>query len=1039
MAKQLQLRRGNLSWWTTNNPVLADGEMVLVSTTNDYVYDQYRIGDGLNTFSSLAIHSFPFNTTIEQFLADAEAARDAAQLAETNAETAKANAEAAEALAEKWATNPENVVVESGKYSALHWSAKAEDEKLAAEVHKNKAQQWAEAAEDTQVEAGKYSAKHYSLKAAAQNTQMGAVYPTAAYNSRVLADSGTIFDLNKLTELYIKNLQLLPNTVFLWSGVSGMKTRTSGSNQFASKLYNMANKVQQFGSELVTNGVFTGADGSTPTGWTAAGSTLTIDTNRLKITNTGASGFAYQAITTVVGKTYHFSFSHQNGSIVGSVRIATTLSGADIYSSDNLNDATLLVRTISFVATTTTTYIRLVASAGVSGDTTFFDNISVKQMDWIEGTNDAVQNTEANQPYVGGVIAPNEVKKLKNLSVSEDRKMSISAIEFADNSSFSISFNCKLLTNTTEQVIIGYAQSSGFSRISILGFGLNIRNRYGGSDIVISNIYTSSEIGKSIQFTIVYNNGVYSLYKNGVYFNSISGTGGALYNQLFVAGNTTLDFVSELIHLQIHNRALSASEIQAQHEFLRLQIPEIEGIAIGNQYWTTSNYEGVVAGDGSVINEVQNADNVEKITDVRDREFSEDTGWWTKQAGWSITSGVMRYDGTGGTSFIRTGNFSITNSKWYKLTLSVISNTAGSGLNTIFLLNQIISSTHLAPGVYEFIFKCTEGTSTSAGLFIYGRSGEVLEIDNVSVQEVGWSQSTALYDAIYAQTSGSAQVKELAALKAAAMWCYYNNDVNNGAIYGKLYNWYAVALLAKYPPTGWRVPSLDDFRQLQSYLGGDAVAGGKMKLSGTSFWSSPNAGGTNESGLSVLPSGIRAETGSFAGIITQVFIASSSISGSSVFRAYMANTASNLYIGVNDIKCGYSIRLLRNEPTGAINKSLTTGDFTTNFQSGTANYDFKIPFGHIVESFVVRSRTGITNLQAIMYTGNASTGLIGTTALETLIAGKTVTASTPITFQALGDQTTQLQDAWIRFNGTKADTTEVVNITVNLKKIENQY
>jgi len=153
-----------LSWWTTSNPVLADGEMVLVSTTNDYVYDQYRIGDGLNTFSSLAIHSFPFNTTIEQFLVDAEAARDAAQLAETNAETAETNAEAAEALAEKWAANPENVVVEPGKYSALHWSAKAEDEKLAAEVFKNKADKFANENENVEVESGKYSAKHYSLK-----------------------------------------------------------------------------------------------------------------------------------------------------------------------------------------------------------------------------------------------------------------------------------------------------------------------------------------------------------------------------------------------------------------------------------------------------------------------------------------------------------------------------------------------------------------------------------------------------------------------------------------------------------------------------------------------------------------------------------------------------------------------------------------------------------------------------------------------------------------------------------------------------------
>ena len=1021
MAKQLQLRRGNLSWWTTNNPVLADGEMVLVSTTNDYVYDQYRIGDGLNTFSSLAIHSFPFNTTIEQFLADAEAARDAAQLAETNAETAKANAEAAEALAEKWATNPENVVVESGKYSALHWSAKAEDEKLAAEVHKNKAQQWAEAAEDTQVEAGKYSAKHYSLKAAAQNTQMGAVYPTAAYNSRVLADSGTIFDLNKLTELYIKNLQLLPNTVFLWSGVSGMKTRTSGSNQFASKLYNMANKVQQFGSELVTNGVFTGADGSTPTGWTAAGSTLTIDTNRLKITNTGASGFAYQAITTVVGKTYHFSFSHQNGSIVGSVRIATTLSGADIYSSDNLNDATLLVRTISFVATTTTTYIRLVASAGVSGDTTFFDNISVKQMDWIEGTNDAVQNTEANQPYVGGVIAPNEVKKLKNLSVSEDRKMSISAIEFADNSSFSISFNCKLLTNTTEQVIIGYAQSSGFSRISILGFGLNIRNRYGGSDIVISNIYTSSEIGKSIQFTIVYNNGVYSLYKNGVYFNSISGTGGALYNQLFVAGNTTLDFVSELIHLQIHNRALSASEIQAQHDYLRLQIPEIEGVAIGNQYWATSNYEGVVAGDGSVINEVQNSDNVDLMGGTG--TFDSSSGFTLLDA--VIEDGVLKCNSTSDSRnyVIRTGTIPVKAGYWYKITYTISSYVSGSVRILINASNQ--TQTKSANGTFvEYLKATVDGTL----LYVKAGTAFVGNIDDLYIEEVGWSQSTALYDAIYAQTSGTAAQKELAALKAAAMWCYYGNDVNNGAIYGKLYNWYAVKLISLYPPQGWRAPSYTDYLQLRNYLGGENVAGGKAKVTGTIYLNTPNTSATNESGLTILGAGRRNNLGAFSDFnIYGLVWSSSEASATEASRAQVYyNDAGFITTPLNKI-WGGSIRLLRNSPVGPNERTITSTIITSDIAS-TAN-STQIPFGYSVASIRLKTTANLTNIKVELWNNFYS----GTpTLVATLITGKTANNTTMV-FPVLADVPSLLQDGTLRITATGANTFETI-VEYNLQK-----
>ena len=74
-------------------------------------------------------------------------------------------------------------------------------------------------------------------------------------------------------------------------------------------------------------------------------------------------------------------------------------------------------------------------------------------------------------------------------------------------------------------------------------------------------------------------------------------------------------------------------------------------------------------------------------------------------------------------------------------------------------------------------------------------SNFVGSIDNVSVQEVGWSDATNLYDYVYANTSGTDEQKTYAAVKAAAMWCYYNNVTELGAVYGKLYNWYAVRLL----------------------------------------------------------------------------------------------------------------------------------------------------------------------------------------------------------------------------------------------------
>jgi uncharacterized protein (TIGR02145 family) len=99
-------------------------------------------------------------------------------------------------------------------------------------------------------------------------------------------------------------------------------------------------------------------------------------------------------------------------------------------------------------------------------------------------------------------------------------------------------------------------------------------------------------------------------------------------------------------------------------------------------------------------------------------------------------------------------------------------------------------------------------------------------------------------------------------------WCYYDNNPEIGAIYGKLYNWYALNDPSGIAPEGWTLPTIQDWEDAIRELGGSNVAGGKMKSTGNlqdgdGLWYHPNTGANNKSGFSALPGGYRSSDGVF--------------------------------------------------------------------------------------------------------------------------------------------------------------------------------
>ena len=155
------------------------------------------------------------------------------------------------------------------------------------------------------------------------------------------------------------------------------------------------------------------------------------------------------------------------------------------------------------------------------------------------------------------------------------------------------------------------------------------------------------------------------------------------------------------------------------------------------------------------------------------------------------------------------------------------------------------------------------------------------------------------------------QVQDAAAWKnlKTGAWCYYENKAENGATYGKLYNWYAVKDKRGLAPKGYHIPSDEEWTTLTNYLGGEKIAGAKMKSS--SGWEN-NANGTNTIGFAGLPGGLRDYDGVFFSVGGNGYWWSSSVSGAK--SAWYRNLSGYSDAGRNPYgtrRNGKSVRCLR--------------------------------------------------------------------------------------------------------------------------------
>ena len=140
----------------------------------------------------------------------------------------------------------------------------------------------------------------------------------------------------------------------------------------------------------------------------------------------------------------------------------------------------------------------------------------------------------------------------------------------------------------------------------------------------------------------------------------------------------------------------------------------------------------------------------------------------------------------------------------------------------------------------------------------------------------------------------------------------FGHNADNIATYSYLYNWYAVAEIKGLCPSGWHVSSDAEWTTLINYLGGEAVAGGKMKTSGTTYWIGPNTGADNSSGFNAMPSGYRFSDGSFLSFRGIAFFWSATEIGNFLawFR-FLDSFNGNVTRLSNSKSVGASVRCLR--------------------------------------------------------------------------------------------------------------------------------
>ena len=154
-------------------------------------------------------------------------------------------------------------------------------------------------------------------------------------------------------------------------------------------------------------------------------------------------------------------------------------------------------------------------------------------------------------------------------------------------------------------------------------------------------------------------------------------------------------------------------------------------------------------------------------------------------------------------------------------------------------------------------------------------------------------------------------------------YCNYRNNEINVATYGRLYNWFAVDDSRCIAPDGWHVPTDEEWKQLEVYLGMRQSEtnksdyrghneGAKLKDTGNTHWDCSNDDATNESAFTALPGGCRFPYGGFFLIGNDAaFWASTEVDKNEAWTRRLKCSSSEINRNAVNKQSGFSVRCIK--------------------------------------------------------------------------------------------------------------------------------